>query len=477
MRSRLLVLIALVALGGPLPLAAQDRPTVFVHGLNASPGSWRDAADRLRATLAIATYVPGVPWADTFETQAQSLQAQYAALPPGTIAIGHSNGGVTARQWSRLRQLSGVMTVGSPQQGVPAVDRILSALGFHEGLYNTASAVFGLLGAQPNEWWDLYVFVELALRYSQGVTSSSWGAIAGLGVLSQYPVVPQMSTQSSFLGRLNGSDNLAREAAAVPARVGIAYELEGYWRMGPIRLWDRVAAETWYSRVWYAIATLETAGSLLVTNYPANFTALTIASRLFRVAQGLRRIDPEWCRTVTGDATCGTPHDGIVPVSSQYYPGGRNLYVHGPSHVQETYVSDGVITYGLTTHMGVQFRSSAPPPPPPPPAPSDVLASGDSLQPGESRRSSNNEFELVYQDDGNLVFYRSADGVARWASMTFEPGQVVMQADGNLVVYNASGVPLWSSGTAGYPGAWLAVQGDGNLVVYDYYGYPLWWRP
>ena len=61
--------------------------------------------------------------------------------------------------------------------------------------------------------------------------------------------------------------------------------------------------------------------------------------------------------------------------------------------------------------------------------------------------------------------------------MTFEPGEVAMQGDGNLVVYNAAGVPLWSSGTAGNPGAWLAVQGDSNLVVYDYYGYPLWWRP
>ncbi|MCC7035406.1 MAG: hypothetical protein IT179_21505 [Acidobacteria bacterium] len=475
MRTRLLALIVIVVLGAPL--AAQDRPTVFVHGLNGSPGTWRAAADRLRATLAITTYVPGVPWAETFEVQAQSLQSQYGGLPATAIAIGHSNGGVAARQWSRLRNLSGVMTVGSPQQGTPAVDRLLSVLGFHEGLYNTAGAVFGLMGAQPNEWWDLYVFVELALRYAQGISSSSWGAIVGLGVLSQYPVVPQMSTRSAFLGQLNGSANLAREAAAVPARVGIAYELEGYWRMGPIRLYDRVAAETWYSRVWYAIGTLETAGSLLMTSYPSNFTALTIASRLFRVAQALRRIDPEWCLTVTNDATCRTPHDGIVPVWSQQYPGGRNLFVHGPSHLQEPQVSDGVISYGLTTHMGVLPRAGAPPPPPPPSSPSDVLASGDSLQPGESRRSSNGEFELAYQSDGNLVLYRSSDGHPLWASMTFQPGLVAMQADGNLVVYNASGAPQWSSGTAGNPGAWLAIQEDGNLVVYDYYGYPLWWRP
>lgn len=477
MRTGILAFVALCLLTAR-PVAGQDRPTVFVHGLNGSQGTWRDTADRLRATLAISTYVPGVPWADTFEAQASSLQGQYGSLPASTIAVGHSNGGIAARQWSRVRSLSGVMTVGAPQQGAPAVDRMLSALGFHESLYNTAAAVFGALGAQPNEWWNLYVFVEMALRYTQGVSSSSWAAIAGLGVLSRYPVVPQMSTQSGFLAQLNGAANLNREAVDVPARVGIAYELEGYWRMGPIRLYDRVAAETWYSRVWYAIGTLETAGSFLVANYPANLTALTMASRLFAVANGLRRIDPEWCLTVTNDGTCRTPHDGIVPLWSQYYPGGRNLYVHGPSHLQEPQVSDGVITYGLTTQMGVQPRADAPPPPPPPgPTPSDVLASGESLLPGESRRSSNDEFELVYQNDGNLVLYRLSDGYALWASMTFQPGQVAMQGDGNLVVYNASGTALWSSGTAGHPGAWLAVQGDSNLVVYDYYGYPLWWRP
>lgn len=51
-----------------------------------------------------------------------------------------------------------------------------------------------------------------------------------------------------------------------------------------------------------------------------------------------------------------------------------------------------------------------------------------------------------------------------------------MQADGHLVVYDASWQAQWSSGTAGHPGAWLAVQDDGNLVVYDAYGYPIWTR-
>ena len=414
MCARTLVMLAVLCVVGR-PVAAQDRPMVFVHGLQGSPDTWREAADRLRSTLAVSTYTPGIRWAESFEAQASELQGQFGSLPDTTVVVGHSNGGVAARQWSRLRGLSGVMTVGSPQQGAPAVNRVLSALGFHEVLYNAAGSLFGVFGAQPNDWWDVYVFVELALRYVQGASYSNWAAIAGLGLLSQYPVIPQMSTGSGFLGQLNSPSNLSREATAVPARVGLMYELEGYWRMGPIRLYDPVAAEVWYSRVWYSVGILEMAGSYLMVNYPANVTALDMAGRLFAVAQGLRRIDPEWCLTVTNDATCSTPHDGIVPVWSQYYPGGNNIYVYGPSHLQEPRVSDGVISYGLTSYMGVTLRSAAQPPPPGP-APPDVLASGESLFPGESRRSSNGEFfDLLANFLASMVQRRSGSKTMRSA--------------------------------------------------------------
>lgn len=45
--------------------------------------------------------------------------------------------------------------------------------------------------------------------------------------------------------------------------------------------------------------------------------------------------------------------------------------------------------------------------------------------------------------------------------------KAVMQTDGNLVVYGATGNILWSSGTAGHPGAWLFMQDDGNAVIYS----------
>ena len=52
---------------------------------------------------------------------------------------------------------------------------------------------------------------------------------------------------------------------------------------------------------------------------------------------------------------------------------------------------------------------------------------------------------------------------------------LTMRADGNLVVTgNGSERPLWSSGTAGNPGASFSIQDDDNAVVRSKDGRPLW---
>jgi pimeloyl-ACP methyl ester carboxylesterase len=458
-----------------VPLAAQERPTVFVHGFNGSPGTWQPAADRLASVLSISPYVPSIPWADAFETQAGRLNAQLGALPNSTITIGHSNGGVVSRAWSAQHPLSAVLTVGSPQQGAPIVNKVLSALNFHQNLYNSASAAFTAFGVQPNDWWSFYAYVELALVLTQQWSWRTYFQIAGLGLLAGHPVIPQMAVGSSFLSNLNSPGNLAREAATIAGRAGLVYSLDRYWQAGPIRLFDPAS-----------VAALEAVGSYLTFTYPTNLQAQWIAVQLFRVASGLRQIDPLWCWAVTDDVSCNTPHDGIVPVTRQVYPGANNLFIQGPSHLYEARVSDNAIQYALSTYMQVSTRGGT--------GgggsgggggggggggvnQSDELGPGESLRPGEGRTSANGEFTLWYQGDGNLVLYRNSDGRPLWYTATPGPaGEAAMQGDGNFVVYSASGQAQWASGTAGHEGARLAVQSDGNLVVYDAYGYPLWWR-
>ncbi len=104
--------------------AGQERPTVFVHGLMSSPDTWAGAADRLSGQLAIEPHVPGVSWNASYEQQANELQAGLWWLPASTIGIGHSNGGVAVRQWSRHRPLGGIVTLGSPNQGAPIVGNL-----------------------------------------------------------------------------------------------------------------------------------------------------------------------------------------------------------------------------------------------------------------------------------------------------------------------------------------------------------------
>jgi len=75
------------------------------------------------------------------------------------------------------------------------------------------------------------------------------------------------------------------------------------------------------------------------------------------------------------------------------------------------------------------------------------LASGESLFANESVWSQNGAYQLIMQNDGNLVEYGPSG--ALWASNTGTPGSwAIMQGDGNLVVYTSSGTPVFATGTA-----------------------------
>ena len=96
-----------------------------------------------------------------------------------------------------------------------------------------------------------------------------------------------------------------------------------------------------------------------------------------------------------------------------------------------------------------------------------TLVAGERLTGGQYLLSSNGQFRLAMQTDGNLVLYPT-NGSYLWQSDTDgNPGTWLdMQTDGNLVLYRADGRFIWQSDTDGNPGAALALQDDGNLVVY-----------
>ncbi len=109
-----------------------------------------------------------------------------------------------------------------------------------------------------------------------------------------------------------------------------------------------------------------------------------------------------------------------------------------------------------------------------PTAQADQMQPGQVLNPGQGITSADGRFNFVYQNDGNLVLYRS--GAPLWASSTNGRGVgvCIMQTDGNLVLYTPGGHALWASGTSGSPGSHLIAQNDGNVVIYRPDGHAIW---
>jgi surface antigen len=104
-----------------------------------------------------------------------------------------------------------------------------------------------------------------------------------------------------------------------------------------------------------------------------------------------------------------------------------------------------------------------------------VLNANEVLRGGYSEflRSTDGEFRLVMQSDGNLVLYAGGNRALWWTGTSGANNRLIMQPDGNLVVYSATNQPRWSTGTAG-AGNRLAIQSDGNLVVYNSANRALW---
>jgi hypothetical protein len=112
----------------------------------------------------------------------------------------------------------------------------------------------------------------------------------------------------------------------------------------------------------------------------------------------------------------------------------------------------------------------------------EAPTAGNSLQTGQElglnqfRTSSNGQYRLYLQGDGNVVLRKLADGQAIWSNNTAGKGGVrlTLQSDSNLVLYTAAGVAVWASGSNGSGATHLIVQSDGNLVLATGSGNVVW---
>jgi hypothetical protein len=93
MIRNLLALTIGISLGVSSGASAEDRPTVFIHGLGSNSHTWDQAVSRLTPLLAMQPFQVDLDWRALYETQAGQLQQQLGGLPDNVVAVGHSNGG------------------------------------------------------------------------------------------------------------------------------------------------------------------------------------------------------------------------------------------------------------------------------------------------------------------------------------------------------------------------------------------------
>ena len=96
------------------------------------------------------------------------------------------------------------------------------------------------------------------------------------------------------------------------------------------------------------------------------------------------------------------------------------------------------------------------------------LVAGQMLPSGKCIVSPHGQYFLLMNTDGNFFIYDWAHGTGTWGPGTQgHPGAyAIFQTDGNLVVYSASGVALWSSGTSGTYAERLDMNDDGRIIIW-----------
>ncbi|MEU6851720.1 RHS repeat-associated core domain-containing protein [Actinacidiphila alni] len=186
--------------------------------------------------------------------------------------------------------------------------------------------------------------------------------------------------------------------------------------------------------------------------------------------------DPYWQSfgyDATGNRTTETDHSttgdtGQDATTTQTYPTPGAAHPHAVTKTTVTGNGGGQqdFTYdpaGNTTEIKLATANK-------------TLASGATLASGTSMVT--NTIRLTMQTDGNLVMYARRSGQALWSSNTAgHPGAVLtMGTDGNLTVHTTSGTTLWSTATTD-TGDHARLDDDGQLIVFNAAGTSVWKTP
>ena len=377
---RHLLAVALICLVvTPFAASAEDRPVVFIHGLASNSHTWDHAVSTLTPLLAIQPFKVDLDWRAIYETQAGQLQQQLGSLPNNVIALGHSNGGVIARQWSRSRDINSIITLASPNQGAPFVDHVFEWFTFLDNVLDriaNVSAAFSVT-SQDVWWWLPAQWID-RFAFATDIWNTAGNGLLSLGFDYGLPVMPEMRVFSSYMSNLNSQANRDREAARVANRVALLNVAKEFDIGGPFRVVSPGNYRDWHNAIFVSGVALDLlAGYIRLTASVEDQPAFDLADAVSFVAEWLLQFEDVWCLTVSDPspypiARC-YEHDGIVPAWSQAYDIPRTPFLlrsDGPIHTQETSESDPQLYDALTMVAGVLKRDPTSPPPTIDPSPS-----------------------------------------------------------------------------------------------------------
>ena len=96
------------------------------------------------------------------------------------------------------------------------------------------------------------------------------------------------------------------------------------------------------------------------------------------------------------------------------------------------------------------------------------LVAGQSIHANQCIVSPHGQYMLYMDPGGNFFIYDIAHATGTWGANTYgHPGAyATLQTDGNFVVYSASNVALWNSGTNGTGAERLDMEDDGRIIIY-----------
>jgi hypothetical protein len=467
---------AVFLVGPSRPAEAEGPPMIFVHGFHSNESTWTAAAVRLQNQLVITSVMPTLSWRETFGTQASELTWKVGGVPGIPFAVAHSNGGPVIREWSKTKQLSGLLTLSSPNQGAPIANNAGAFANYNASIATGIAKVHASFTdpTDPSIW--IYYVLQGALNYGSQTLLNTAIALGSAGFDLAAPVYGQDRVDSTFMRQLNSPANLAREAASIPNRAAIVTSVSDFHLGGIFRALYPSQANGWRIGLYAAVGTLDAwAANLASSGTPRDIQraqAVLTASFLLSLHELM------WCQAISDPTpyavslggTCYA-NDSFLPTWSHVLPGALAIpKPNMPEHILQTQAMTPVLYEVLTNYMGVPPRGNSPA--------GSRMDGGQQLRAGQELWSPDGRYRLIYQSDGNLVIYHK-DGTPVWWTGTngTTPGTAVMQTDGNFVVYDAAGAPKWHTYTFGNAGAYLSMQNNASAVVYRSDGVRLWGSP